>query len=197
MQYSLAHKGLFAFTITYIAAFGLYYLRNLDYEFMAYLGLLVAILVFVIYTLRHTRFSLPILTGLSIWGLLHMMGGSLVVNNEVLYAYKIFPFFDGGGEFYVLKFDQVVHAALYGVVGVMFYHVIRHIFHVEGRTMLVAFVAVMASLGVSAINEIIEFMAVVFIPDTGVGGYYNTALDIVFNFLGALIAVTAKALAEK
>ena len=35
----------------------------------------------------------------------------------------------------------------------------------------------------------IEFTAVLMVPDTNVGGYYNTALDLVFNFAGALIAL--------
>lgn len=43
--------------------------------------------------------------------------------------------------------------------------------------------------GFGAINEIVEFLAVVALPETGVGGYANTLLDLVFNFVGALSAV--------
>ena len=40
-----------------------------------------------------------------------------------------------------------------------------------------------------AVNEMIEFIVVLLVPDNGVGGYYNTLLDIVFNFIGAIIAI--------
>ena len=43
-------------------------------------------------------------------------------------------------------------------------------------------------------DEIIEFIAVLSVPDTNVGGYYNTALDLCFNALGAVIAVALVAL---
>jgi len=39
------------------------------------------------------------------------------------------------------------------------------------------------------LNEIVEFFATVILPETGVGGYINTSLDLVFNLLGALIAM--------
>ena len=44
-------------------------------------------------------------------------------------------------------------------------------------------------MGLGATNEIIEFSAVLMVPDTNVGGYINTALDLCFNALGAVIAV--------
>ncbi|BBI65284.1 hypothetical protein HSBAA_65900 [Vreelandella sulfidaeris] len=48
----------------------------------------------------------------------------------------------------------------------------------------------MAAQGVGAVNEMIEFIVVLLVPDNGVGGYYNTLLDIVFNFIGATLAIT-------
>ena len=44
-------------------------------------------------------------------------------------------------------------------------------------------------MGLGAVNEIIEFTAVLAVPDTNVGGYYNTALDLCFNAGGAVIAM--------
>ena len=38
-------------------------------------------------------------------------------------------------------------------------------------------------------NEIIEFIAVLTVPETGVGGYENTMLDLVFNLIGGILAV--------
>jgi hypothetical protein len=43
-------------------------------------------------------------------------------------------------------------------------------------------------MGLGAINEIIEFVATVVVPETGVGGYVNNALDLCWNGVGATIA---------
>ena len=40
----------------------------------------------------------------------------------------------------------------------------------------------------------IEFAAVVVLGDTGVGGYVNNALDLVFNALGAVTAMAILAI---
>ena len=50
-------------------------------------------------------------------------------------------------------------------------------------------VIAMAGLGVGGLNEIIEFIATVVMPETGVGGYMNTALDLVADLVGAVLAV--------
>ena len=56
------------------------------------------------------------------------------------------------------------------------------------------FVVVLVSEGIGAVNEIIELSTVVFFHSTGVGNYFNNALDLVFNiigaFVGAWIAIT-------
>ena len=45
----------------------------------------------------------------------------------------------------------------------------------------------MIGLGFGGLNEIIEFGATVISPNTGVGGYVNTALDLVADLIGALL----------
>jgi putative membrane protein len=51
-------------------------------------------------------------------------------------------------------------------------------------------------MGLGALNEMIEFSAVLMVPGTNVGGYYNTALDLVSNSIGAVIAIIAVAWSE-
>ena len=57
------------------------------------------------------------------------------------------------------------------------------------RLTALSIVVVMAGLGVGGLNEIIEFIATVIMPETGVGGYVNTSLDLVADLIGALIAL--------
>jgi hypothetical protein len=43
-------------------------------------------------------------------------------------------------------------------------------------------------MGFGALNEVIEFIAVLTIPNTNVGGYVNTGFDLVANLVGCVIA---------
>jgi hypothetical protein len=47
---------------------------------------------------------------------------------------------------------------------------------------------VFAGMGLGALNEIIEFVAVLIIPETNVGGYVNTGWDLMANLAGCLFA---------
>lgn len=189
MKFSMPEKLVLGFTAFYTAVFAVFFIRHSNIEFIGYIGVIIFIFGLLYSTLDRTRIPAYILAGISFWGLLHMMGGSVQTSDGVLYAWRMFPFYDGGGEFYILKFDQLVHAYLYAVVALLFLHLLRNYFGNRHSQLLIGFIAVVASLGVSALNEIIEFIAVLTVPDNGVGGYYNTVLDIVFNFLGALLAV--------
>lgn len=185
---------LLGINVLLVLGFGFYYLQNFNYEFVAY-AVSIALVVGVLYgTLHLSRFPTYIIAGITLWAIMHMLGGSVKVADGVLYAYKIFPFFDGGGEFYILKFDQVVHAFLYGVVGLMFYHLLREVVQIRTHHVFIIFVAIFAAAGFSIINEIIEFLAAVNLPETGVGGYHNTVLDMIFNLGGAVVAVGLRAL---
>ena len=188
---------LLAVNVLVVVGFSWYYLQNLNYEFLAYAGTIAIVTALLFGTLQWTRFSTTIITGVTGWGILHMLGGSVMTPDGVLYAYRIFPFFDGGGDFYILKYDQVVHAFLYGVVGLMFYHLLKEIVGIKTHGMLIAAVAIFAAAGFSIINEIIEFLAEVILENTGVGGYYNTVLDMIFNLAGAAVAVVTKVLFTK
>jgi uncharacterized membrane protein YjdF len=188
-SFTTAQKALLAANIALVVGFGIYYLQAFNYEFVAYAGTIAVVTAVLFGTLRYTKFSTTIVAGITLWGLLHMMGGSVMVEGGVLYTYRIYPFFDGGGDFYVLKMDQVIHAFLYGVFGLMFLHVLREIIGIKTHRVLIAGIAIFAAAGFSILNEIVEFTMAVTLPETGVGGYENTVLDLIFNLCGAIIAV--------
>ena len=194
MILTTAQKALLTTNVFIVIGFGWYYLQSLNYEFLAYVGTIAIVTAVLFGTLRWTRFSSGIILGVTIWGLLHMLGGSVQTADGVLYAYRLFPFFDGGGDFYILKMDQVIHAFLYGVIGLMFYHLLTNIIGVRSHKVLIAAIAIFAAAGFGIINEIIEFLAEVNLQNTGVGGYHNTVLDLIFNLGGAAVAVIGKLL---
>ena len=186
-------KYIIAFNALYLTLGGIYFVRDLNTEFVIYILVILAIIGGVLALQRHTQFPLWMLWALSLWGLMHVLGGAVETRDGVLFAYRIYPLVDLGGEFYILKYDQFVHAYLYGLVGVMSYHLLYSVLNIQSRPILIFLFAVMASLGVSACNEIMEFF-IALTMENGVGGYDNTMLDICFNFSGALIATAAYAL---
>jgi putative membrane protein len=186
-----------AFSATYLLAGGLYFARDFNLEFVIYVAVIVAIFAGVFATLRYTTFPTWMLWLLSLWGLMHVAGGAIQTVDGVLFAYKIYPFLDWGGEFYILKYDQVVHGYLYALVALMSYHTLRVPLGITGHTFLVALAAALISLGISGLNEIMEFLIAVSIERNGVGGYANAMIDLCFNWGGAVVAVIGYALWER
>jgi uncharacterized membrane protein YjdF len=180
------HWALIAANLAYVAGFGLYYFAIENYEFLWYVLVLLFFFFLIGLTLHKTQFPAWLLWMLSLWGLLHMAGGGVMVAGRVLYAYEIVHLF-GSGDGYVLKFDQAVHFYGFFVTTFVAHHLLKP-YCARPHATMVLFLAAMASMGFGTLNELVEFLAVVVAPKTGVGGYYNTALDLAFNSLGAMLA---------
>ena len=105
-----------------------------------------------------------------------------------LYRYVIFNIYQGvDPEFIILKFDQFVHFYLYVIVTIVLIHLLSYVVKKGTPSYRLAFFAILGSIGIGALNEIIEFSTVIFFGKTGVGGYFNNSLDLVFNALGAVL----------
>lgn len=182
---------LIIFNLLYIIPFSFYYVQRQNYEFLLYIGVLVLLLALVIALQRKVKFSYTILWMLSIWGLLHMMGGGVhLEDGRVLYRWIPLTLYDGTAtspEFIILKFDQILHFYIYFVMSFIIAHLLRSRANEKMKPFFFYFMVTMTSVGLSVLNELVEFAAVLFLGQTGVGGYYNTALDLVFNTMGALI----------
>ena len=180
--------ALWIFNATYLFWGGAFFLQDLNLEFVIYIAVIIAIMGSVLLTVSYTDFPHWLLWLLSFWGLMHVLGGAVQIDGGVLFGYHIYPFLDLGGDFYILKYDQVVHMYLYGVVAMMTYHLLRNILAIKNHTKLIVLMAIMASVGVSALNEIMEFLIAVTVERNGVGGYENAMLDLIFNLSGAMTA---------
>jgi len=166
----------------------IYYISIKNFEFMWYIAVMVFFFILILTTLNRSKFDYPILIGLSIWGFMHMTGGGVIIDGAVLYKLQIIPIV-GSGELLILKFDQVVHAFGFGVATLVVFHLIRPYLGDRINWKVMYPIIVLGGMGVGALNELIEYFAVVAFPETGVGGYHNTMLDSVFNTIGAIIAV--------
>lgn len=173
--------------IAYLLFFGIRFVQAGNYEFLGYIAQIVVLGALVAFTLHKTRFPIWLLSLLSVWGFLHLAGGGIPVGDSVLYTYHFFHVWSSGAD-YVLKYDQALHAYGFFVSTLVCFWLLRPHMHEEARVSLVASIAALAGMGLGAVNEIVEFIAYALLPATGVGGYVNTALDLIANALGAILA---------
>lgn len=182
------HKAVLAFTLIYLIPFTVYFVSSGKGEFIWYSLIVLALFFLVFVTLKTSRFSEGIIWGLSIWALLHLAGGGIKVGVSVLYDFVLIPIYNGGGEMILLKYDQVVHAFGFGLCAYIIFHFLKRYTDNPYR-FGIYFIAILGGMGLGVVNEIAEFIAVLLFPNNGVGGYVNTALDLVFNSVGAFLAI--------
>lgn len=163
-------------------------------EFLFYIITMLVLIATVMGVHRRMPLRGAQLWTLSIWGLAHMSGGLLPLpeswpiheeGKRVLYSLWLMPGW--------LKYDQLVHAYGFAITTWLCWHGLRS--HLQSRAEGDVFpgaglltLAAAGGMGFGALNEVIEFIAVLSIPDTNVGGYINTGWDLVFNLIGCLIA---------
>ena len=184
------------FTLGYLALGSFVFWGSGNTEFVIYVAVIIVIFAGTLALHKVVQFPIWMLWLLSLWGLMHILGGAVHIGDHVLFAHRIFPLIDRGGDFYILKYDQVVHFSLYGLVAVMSYHTVRQFFNIKKGGLMLATVAVLVSVGISGLNEIMEFFISLGM-ENGVGGYDNTMLDMCSNLAGALLAMWAYMLVHK
>jgi hypothetical protein len=184
---------LIAFTAIYMFAAVAGAMLQGNREFVFYIVVMLVLIGVVTLIHRALTLTAPLLWALCIWGLLHMAGGlvplpqSWPFNGEqaVLYSWWIIPQW--------LKYDQIVHAYGFGVTTWACWQGLKtflqrgfgiHLKPTFGMLVICA----AAGVGFGALNEVVEFIAVLTIPDTNVGGYENTGWDLVANLCGATVA---------
>jgi|SRR3989344_2209124 len=180
MHLTSKEKPVAYFSAAYIVLFLLYSIIVKNYEFVYYMAVLVLFFILIFAYQRSLNFSPGLLWALSSWGLLHLAGGNIPINGSVLYNLWLLPF---------LKYDMAVHA--YGFAAATFVGFAlleKQLKKPVKSPKLIIFLCFIMGMGFGALNELVEFLAVLFIPNTNVGGYMNTGFDLLFNFLGSIIA---------
>ncbi len=179
-------KSLTAVSLLYLSAGAISALRTDNWEFVFYI--LVVLAIGLVVLLIHSRIGLShgVLWLLSLWGLLHMVGGltalpdgwSHTSGKPVFYSWDVIPG--------LLRYDQIIHAFGFAVATWVCWQCLSRTLGARRQQTGMVALAVLAGLGLGATNEVVEFFATLFL-DTNVGGYENTGWDLVSNTVGALI----------
>lgn len=173
--------------IVVLCGFTVFFLLKANYEFLIYAVTLGVAIYLIERTDKIFHFSRLAKVGFGVWLFLHLAGGAFHINGERVYDTMLVSIL--GEPYHIFKFDQAIHMFCYFVITLFLYSMVVYISADRASRIVTLIIAGLASMGVSALNEIIEFSAVVFFNSEGVGGYYNNSLDLVFNLIGILAAV--------
>lgn len=182
------NRDNFPITLSAIVLFAatIYFLIAKNYEFIIY-AVTLSVLIAILYkTDKYLNYMKPAKWGFFIWMVLHMAGGSMYIAGTRLYDVILINIF--GEPYNILKYDQFVHFFCYVVITLLMYSALVKITKNKPDKFMFGLILILAASSVGAVNEIIEFSAVVMFESNGVGGYYNTALDLCFNLIGAIVA---------
>lgn len=180
-------KTFVGFNVLTLIIFGYFYLQKFNLEFLLYIGAIVAFGTLVLGSDRHFKYSILVLGSLTAWSLMHLGGGIIPINGDVLYNLMLYTF---SAEYQILKYDQFVHVFGFFTATLLLAEVIAPSLKKKALTNTsILIILWLAGLGAGGVNEILEFTATVLVPDTNVGGYINTSLDLVANAIGAFAAV--------
>ena len=155
-------------------------------EFVFYIIVMIVLIGLLGWVHMRVRFSAGLLWCMSVWGLMHMAGGLVPVpaswpihgDVRVLYSWWLVV-----GH---LKYDQVVHAFGFGVTTWLCWQALRAAWPNARPGFGVVSLCVLGAMGCGALNEVVEFVATLTVPNTNVGGYINTGWDLVANTAGAI-----------
>jgi hypothetical protein len=181
------HIVLLIINIGLLIAFGTAFLLKRNYEFVIYVGVIIACLSLICLTFFRVAYSTATLLGLTIWSLLHMAGGGVYINDIRLYDIILIPL---SQTYPILRYDQVVHIFGFAAATLTIFDLLRPLLKDDLQHFIaLSVVVVMAGLGVGAFNEIVEALVSAIVPSSGVGGYVNTALDLISDLIGAILAM--------
>lgn len=173
------HRTVAVFTALYVIAFTAFGLATGSQLTVPYL--LVVLPLSVVGAMLEARIGLgsSLLWTLSLWGLMHLAGGILLVGPDEQPLYFAWVVDD------LLRYDQVVHAYGTACATMVAARITVRWLKVPRITVAVATLLAFAGLGAGAIGEVVEFLYTRIRPETNVGDYANNGWDLVFDLIGA------------
>jgi len=157
-------------------------LINGNYEFLFYTAIMTIMIFIIMAFYDKFHFTVGTIFWLTIFIAFHIFGELVHIGSIKLYDFWLLGHF--------IHYDNLVHFS--GSVFVTFFtynFLAPHLKRTLSKNKLfLGIILILIASGFGAINEIIELCAVVFLNAKGVGGYFNNAIDLVVNFLGATVA---------
>jgi uncharacterized membrane protein YjdF len=176
------HPWFSGFSATYaVVLFGIGFGR---FPVRAATYLVIVILDFVVVAALNRRVPLPgwVLWSLSLWGLMHMVGGLVPFEpstNGIVYGVWLIPG--------MIRFDQLTHLLGFAMATAACWYALDARSTAEARPAGKALMAGLMGMGLGALNEVVEFAAIYAVPEQQVGGLENMGWDLIFNLMGCTL----------
>lgn len=179
-------KSIAVFVACYLFGCGGAAVAQGNREFMFYLVVMLILVGMVWGVHRRVGFSSMVLWLLAVWGLLHMAGGTVPIpmslaqtENDTAVLYSLRPWS------WLPRYDQVTHAFGFFTATLASGEALVRATRPSRVGVGFACACGLVGMGFGALNEVVEFIAVLTLPNTNVGGYVNTGWDLVSNMIGA------------
>lgn len=157
-----------------------------EFEFGLYAAVILAAGVVAWRWLRRVDYPLWLLLLVEVGIISHFAGGYVKYGDE---GWLYWHHFAG------IRYDQIVHFYNSMVGALAFATIFEQVGLKLGAWR--PFVVVTVVLGLGAVIEIVEFFAVLTIPNVGVGDYANNMMDLVMNLLGGITGVLLAAAGKR
>lgn len=175
-----------AFTLFYLLVASFTAVSYTNWEFVLYIAVVFVLGGVMLALHPRVGFTPGVFWGLSIWGLLHMIGGLVRVPASwpveggfpVVYNWWIIPG--------AIKMDNLIHAYGFAVATWVCWQVLKAGVRLARPSFGLLVLCALAGMGLGSANEIVEYIAQATM-DTNVGGYENTAWDIIWNAVGCSV----------
>lgn len=156
-----------------------------NYEFLIYAATVIVLAILIYRSDRYFAFEDLGLWLFNAWLAMHILGGLGSYRGVRIYDVMLLELV--GPPYQILKYDQFVHFFCYIAMAALMWTVVNRIADRNASRIVICVLTVLAASSVGAINEVVEFLAVVWLGATGVGDYTNTAIDLVANLAGAVV----------
>jgi len=187
MHIKKGQLSILAVNLAALAVFAVLFFVRSNYEFVIYIGVIVFFLILIAATSHRVYYPNALLWALTAWAIMHMAGGAVYINKVRLYEIILVPL---SQSIPVFRYDQLVHIVGFATATVTMFYVLKPLLRADmERFAALSIIIVAAGLGIGALNEIVEFITGMIVPESGVGGYLNTSLDLVSDLIGAVLAM--------
>lgn len=176
-------KYLLYFNIIYLSYFIIKSVLDKNYSFTYFAFIIVCLLYVSVAHYKTLNLNKGVVFGLSIFSFLHLLGGNYSMpDGTLLYSYE---FIEG-----LFRYDNLIHFFGTSLGTIVVHNLLRP--HVDKymfvkHEFLFYFLLFLMVGGMGALNEVIEFFAVIHLDSSEViGGYLDNSIDLVFNMLGTI-----------
>ncbi len=173
---------LFWFTVCYLVLFSIIASVQKNYKFLYWVGIMSVFIFIILVYYKRLHLSVSLITCLTIFGAMHIMGGNIYINSIKLYDTWLIPG--------IFRYDNLVHTFGTAITTLIAYNILQPKMGNSRphRPFAFTLMLVLIAMGIGALNEVVEFFAVVFLgAGHAVGDYFNNQLDLVYNLIGSII----------